>query len=84
MTVCSRISSSRPPAAICDACVDAAIRAIVVARTEKVEKSIIKAIGRSIRAVVLRTGRIMNLLNVNSEDSLSSEARLENPVFLKN
>ncbi len=80
----SRTSSSRPPVAICDACVDAAIRAIVVARTEKVEKSIIKAIGRSIRAVVLRTGRIMNLLNVNSEDSLSSEARLENPVFLKN
>ncbi len=38
VTVCSRISSSRPPAAICDACVDAAIRAIVVARTEKVER----------------------------------------------
>ena len=84
VTVCSRTSSSRPPEAICDASDDVATRAIVVARTEKVEKSIIKAIGRSIRAVMVCTGRITNLLNVNSEDSLSSEARLENPVFLKN
>ena len=36
VTVGSRASSSRPPVAICDACVDVAIRAIVVARTEKV------------------------------------------------
>lgn len=38
VTVCSRASSSRPPVAICDAFVDVAIRAIVVARTEKVIK----------------------------------------------
>ena len=34
----SRTSNSRPPAAICDAIVDVAIRATVVARTEKVER----------------------------------------------
>ncbi len=39
VTVGSRASSSRPPVARRDACVDAAIRAIVVARTEKVEKT---------------------------------------------
>ncbi len=38
VTVGSRASSSRPPVARRDACVDAAIRAIVVARTEKVER----------------------------------------------
>ena len=36
--ISSRISSSRPPVAIRDAFVDAAIRAIVDARTEKVER----------------------------------------------
>ena len=36
VTVCSRPSSSRPPVAIGNAPVDVAIRAIVVARTEKV------------------------------------------------
>ena len=39
VTDCSRTSSSRPPVAICEASVDAASRATVVARTEKVEKS---------------------------------------------
>ena len=39
VTDCSRTSSSRPPVAICEASVDAARRAIVVARTEKVEKT---------------------------------------------
>ncbi len=37
VTVGSRTSSSRPPEATCDASVDVAIRASVVARTEKVE-----------------------------------------------
>ncbi len=37
VTVCSRTSSSRPPEAICDASDDVATRAIVDARTEKVE-----------------------------------------------
>ena len=37
-TECSRTSSSRPPEAIRDASVDVAIRALVVARTEKVER----------------------------------------------
>ena len=39
MTVRSRTSSSRPPKANCDAFVDVAIRATVVARTEKVEET---------------------------------------------
>ena len=39
VTVCSRTSSSRPPVAISDAPVDVTIRAIVEARTEKVEDS---------------------------------------------
>ncbi len=38
VTVGSRTSSSRPPVAIRDAVVDAAKRATVVARTEKVEE----------------------------------------------
>ena len=38
VTVRSRASSSRPPVAICDASVDVAIRASVVAHTEKVER----------------------------------------------
>ena len=37
-TVCSRASSSRPPVAIGDASEDVAIRALVEARTEKVER----------------------------------------------
>jgi len=35
----SRASGSRPPVAMCDTYVDVAIRAIVEARTEKVEKT---------------------------------------------
>ncbi len=42
VTVRSRTSGSRPPEANCDAFVDVAIRAIVAARTEKVE-SVAKA-----------------------------------------
>ncbi len=38
VTVCSRASSSRPPVAIGDASEDVAIRALVEARTEKVER----------------------------------------------
>lgn len=39
VTVHVRASSSRPPVAIRDTCVDVAIRATVAARTEKVEKA---------------------------------------------
>ena len=39
VTVCSRTSSSRPPVATCDASEDVAMRARVVARTEKVEET---------------------------------------------
>lgn len=47
VTACSRTSSSRPPDAIGDAYVEVAIRAIVVARTEKVEKiAKTEAVGR--------------------------------------
>ena len=38
-SVCGGITSIRPPVAICDTIVDVAIRAIVVARTEKVTKT---------------------------------------------
>ena len=65
VTVRSRTSSSRPPETIRDACADVAIRAIVVARTEKVE---IKT--STVMVEVLTLGAITQLL--------PSERRLKN------
>ncbi len=55
VTVRSRTSSSRPPVAICDASVDEATRAVVVARTEKVERFAVNILGYFSTIFVLKS-----------------------------
>ena len=54
-TVCSRTSSSRPPVAIGDASEDVAIRALVEARTEKVERFAVNILGYFSTIFVLKS-----------------------------
>ena len=55
VTECSRASRSRPPITIRDASVDVAIRAIVAARTEKVERFAVNILGYFSTIFVLKS-----------------------------